>query len=137
MIAECFVIVFLFNRLCKKDFFFFLFVVPPQPDDRYINLITSGSTVRHKTTTTAVIFLPLFPIDNGDVKYYAIMVSQKGHNEQSSGRLNLENDSWPNVSNWKEAMMKEFTITYQPTQQWWNPYKGNIFINRYNSAENL
>ncbi|XP_012230873.2 receptor-type tyrosine-protein phosphatase H isoform X1 [Linepithema humile] len=102
--------------------------IPPQPDDEYINMITSGLTVRQKTTTTAVIFLPLFPIDNGDIKYYAIMVSEKGHNEQLSKRFDVEKNDWPNASSWKEAMMKEFTIAYQATRRRWDPYEDKLVV---------
>ncbi|CAL1677550.1 unnamed protein product [Lasius platythorax] len=101
--------------------------IPPQPDDEYIESITIDPYKARRSTTTAAILLPLFPDTNGDIKYYAIIVSEKGYNNvQSSTRFDLKNKIWPNVSSWEEAMIRDFSITYQATWPQWDPYLNNI-----------
>lgn len=102
----------------------FYVLVPPQPDKEYIKSITIDPYKARRSTTTAAILLPLFLDTNGDIKYYAIMVSQEGYNNvQSNTRFDMKNKSWPNVSSWKEAMMTDFSITYQATRPQWDPYR--------------
>ncbi|GAB1864958.1 protein-tyrosine-phosphatase [Camponotus japonicus] len=101
--------------------------IPPQPDKEYIKSITIDPYKARRSTTTAAILLPLFLDTNGDIKYYAIMVSQEGYNNvQSNTRFDMKNTSWPNVSSWEEAMMTDFSITYQATRPYWDPYLSNI-----------
>ena len=76
-----------------------------------------------RTTTSAAILLPLFPVTNGNILYYAIMVSQMGYNDAISKRHDLKNMAWPNVSCWEEAMKADFLISYQATVPLWNPYR--------------
>ncbi|XP_011136579.1 phosphatidylinositol phosphatase PTPRQ isoform X2 [Harpegnathos saltator] len=100
--------------------------IPPLPDDEYVKWITIDPFKAIKSTTTATVLLPLFYDTNGNIKYYAIMVSELGYNKPTSTRFNLKEKSWPNVSSWKEAMMSDFSITYQATRPKWNPYPSNI-----------
>ncbi|XP_029664707.1 tyrosine-protein phosphatase 10D isoform X3 [Formica exsecta] len=101
--------------------------IPPQPDDEYIKSITIDPHKARRSTTTAAILLPLFLDTNGDIKYYAIMVSEKGYNNvKSNTRFDLKNKIWPNVSSWEEAMIKDFSITYQATWPQWDPYQNHI-----------
>lgn len=76
-----------------------------------------------KSTTTAAVLLPLFPDTNGTIKYYAIMVSEFGYNKPTSMRFDLTKKPWPNEFSWKEAMLSDFSITYQATRPKWNPYR--------------
>ncbi|XP_032668444.1 phosphatidylinositol phosphatase PTPRQ isoform X2 [Odontomachus brunneus] len=96
--------------------------IPPQPEEQYVTWITINPFKAIKSTTTAAVLLPLFPDTNGTVKYYAIMVSEFGHNKPTSMRFDLTKKPWPNVFSWKEAMMSDFSITYQATRPKWNPY---------------
>ncbi|XP_072746407.1 receptor-type tyrosine-protein phosphatase H-like isoform X2 [Anoplolepis gracilipes] len=101
--------------------------IPPQPDEEYIKLITINPYKARRSTTTAAILLPLFLDTNGDIKYYAVMVSEKGYNNvQSNTRFDLKDKSWPNVSSWEEAMMTDFSITYQATKPLWDPYQNHV-----------
>ncbi|XP_050457145.1 receptor-type tyrosine-protein phosphatase beta isoform X2 [Cataglyphis hispanica] len=118
--------------------------IPPQPDDDYIKSITIDPYKARRSTTTASILLPLFPDTNGDIKYYAIMVSKKGYNNvKSSTRFDLKNKIWPNVSSWEEAMIKKFSITYQATWPQWDSYRnhiaeyGNIRAIKYTIGEDI
>ncbi|XP_014484080.1 PREDICTED: tyrosine-protein phosphatase 10D isoform X2 [Dinoponera quadriceps] len=100
--------------------------IPSQPDTQYVRSITINPLKAIKSTTTATILLPLFPDTNGNIKYYAIMVSELGYNEPMSARLDLKNNSWPNASSWREAMLNDFSITYQATTPLWNPYPDHV-----------
>ncbi|XP_029156129.1 tyrosine-protein phosphatase 10D isoform X2 [Nylanderia fulva] len=101
--------------------------IPPQPDDEYIKSITIDPYKMRRSTTTAAVLLPLFPDTNGDIKYYAIMVSEKGYNNvQSNTRFDVKNKFWPNVSSWEEAMIRDFSITYQATWPQWDSYLSHI-----------
>ncbi|XP_008205234.1 phosphatidylinositol phosphatase PTPRQ isoform X1 [Nasonia vitripennis] len=97
--------------------------IPPQPEMEYIKSITLDPHKARRTTTSAAILLPLFPDANGDIKYYAIMVSGVPFdNSSSSGRFDIQAERWPNVSSWEEAMEKDFQIPYQATEPLWNPF---------------
>ena len=84
-------------------------------------MITIDPQKATRTTTSAAILLPIFPETNGQIQYYAIMVSQMGYNEPKSTRFDLKNDKWPNASCWQESKGKDFTITYQATKPKWDP----------------
>lgn len=76
-----------------------------------------------RSTTRATILLPLFPNTNGNIKYYAIMVSEIGYNKPLNKRFDLKSKIWPNTSSWEEAMISDFSITYQATRPKWDPYR--------------
>lgn len=121
----------LYNRIFFNFFvinfiiqIFFSLIVPPQPNNEYIKLIALDPYKVRKSTTTAAILLPLFSNISGDVKFYAIMVAKEGYNRlQLNTRFDLKSKIWPNTSSWEEAMMNDFSITYQATEPNWNPYR--------------
>lgn len=86
-------------------------------------MLTIDTQKAIKTTTSATVLLPLFPITNGDIKYYAVMVSTMGNNKASSARYELKGNQWPNSSCWQESMLKDFSIPYQATSPQWNPFR--------------
>jgi hypothetical protein len=101
-----------------------MFLVPPQPELEYVKSITLDPHKARRTTSTAAILLPLFPADNGDIKYYAIMVSGVPFGNLSTmARFDVKEEKWPNVSSWEEAMEKDFKIPYQATEPLWNPFR--------------
>ncbi|TGZ50782.1 receptor-type tyrosine-protein phosphatase beta-like isoform X1 [Temnothorax longispinosus] len=101
--------------------------IPPQPKDEEIKSITLDPYKMHKSTTTATILLPLFPNTSGEIKFYAIMVAKMGYNKiQSHMRFDMKRKYWPNTTSWEEAMMNDFSITYQATMPKWNPYPNYI-----------
>ncbi|XP_011175573.2 tyrosine-protein phosphatase 10D isoform X2 [Solenopsis invicta] len=101
--------------------------IPPQPEDSDIKSIMLDPYTAIRTTTTAVILLPIFPNTSGDIRFYAIMVAKKDYNDvQSNTRFDLKNMPWPNTSTWKEAENNDFTITYQATKNEWSPYPDHI-----------
>ncbi|KAG5345078.1 PTPRB phosphatase, partial [Acromyrmex charruanus] len=101
--------------------------IPPQPTDEIIKSITLDPYKARKTTTTAAILLPLFPNISGEIKYYAIMVAKMGYNNiRANARFDPKSNNWPNVPSWEEAMMNDFSITYQATWPHWNPYPNYI-----------
>ncbi|XP_018309941.1 receptor-type tyrosine-protein phosphatase beta isoform X2 [Mycetomoellerius zeteki] len=101
--------------------------IPPQPTDEIIKSITLDPYKARKTTTTAAILLPLFPNTSGEIKFYAIMVAKIGYNNiRANTRFDLKSNNWPNAPSWEEAMMNDFSITYQATWPHWNPYPNYI-----------
>lgn len=107
----------------NRDLFFFS-SVPPQPDKNYIKSITLNPKKIQRTPTSFEILLPLFPDTNGDVQYYAILVSRLGFSkEQRSVRFNMKNGDWPHVSSWRESMEKDFKLPYQASEPRWTPYR--------------
>lgn len=67
------------------------------------------------------------------------MVSERGYNNvQSSTRFDLKNKIWPNVSSWEEAMIRDFSITYQATWPQWDPYRRwYVYIDGYRTIDSL
>ncbi|KAJ8675580.1 hypothetical protein QAD02_011366 [Eretmocerus hayati] len=101
--------------------------IPPQPNPDYFKSITLDPIKARKTTSTASILLPIFPEDNGKIKYYAVMVARAGFYHTSlKGRFNLTENKWPNVSSWEESMEKNFEIPYQATEPKWDPYAKHL-----------
>ncbi|XP_012279804.1 tyrosine-protein phosphatase 10D isoform X2 [Orussus abietinus] len=99
--------------------------IPDQPSDEYVKSITIDPHKAQRTTSTASILLPLFPNINGEIRYYAIMVSKKGKNPPLRRRLNVRAGEWPDVVAWRESMMRNFEVPYQATIPRWNPYSNN------------
>ncbi|XP_043516829.1 receptor-type tyrosine-protein phosphatase beta isoform X2 [Frieseomelitta varia] len=100
--------------------------IPLQPDEDYIKSITIDPTNARRSTTTVTLLLPLFPDTNGDIVYYSIIVSRINYNIASSMRFSITDHTWPNISSWEEAMLQDFTIPYQATKLWWDPYPNSI-----------
>ncbi|XP_011869291.1 PREDICTED: tyrosine-protein phosphatase 10D isoform X2 [Vollenhovia emeryi] len=101
--------------------------IPPQPKDEDVKSITLDPYKVRRSTTSAAVLLPIFPNTSGDIKFYAIMVAKMGHNSvRSHTRFDLASKDWPNASSWEEAMIDDFTITYQATWKHWNPYPNYI-----------
>nr|XP_034171362.1 tyrosine-protein phosphatase 10D [Osmia lignaria]XP_034171370.1 tyrosine-protein phosphatase 10D [Osmia lignaria]XP_034171380.1 tyrosine-protein phosphatase 10D [Osmia lignaria] len=100
--------------------------IPSQPDEDYIKSITIDPSKAQRSTTSATLLLPLFPDINGDAVYYSIIVSRIERNTASNTRFNLTNHIWPNISSWAEAMLNDFTIPYQATRLWWDPYPNYV-----------
>ncbi|KAK2586128.1 hypothetical protein KPH14_001403 [Odynerus spinipes] len=100
--------------------------IPPELTEEYIKSITIDAHKARRSTTSVTILLPLFSDDNGDIKYYAIMVSRQGFNQELQTRFNLSQYSWPNVSSWKESMENDFSIPYQATRPKWHPFPSYV-----------
>ncbi|XP_076665204.1 phosphatidylinositol phosphatase PTPRQ-like isoform X2 [Andrena cerasifolii] len=100
--------------------------IPPEPDEDYIKSITIDPSKARRSTTSATLLLPLFPAINGDVLYYSIIVSGAEASIASSTRFDLNNHTWPNISSWEEAMLKDFSEPYQATRLCWNPYPNYV-----------
>lgn len=100
--------------------------IPVQPDVEYVKMLTIDPQKAIKTTTSATVLLPLFPATNGDIKYYAVMVSTRGNNKGTRTRYELKGNEWPNSSCWQESMLKDFSIPYQATSPEWNPFPNNV-----------
>ncbi|XP_015179921.1 PREDICTED: tyrosine-protein phosphatase 10D isoform X2 [Polistes dominula] len=100
--------------------------IPSEPNEEYIKSITIDAYKARRSTTSVTILLPLFSDDNGEIKYYAIMVSRKGYNVASKIKFNLTENGWPNVSSWEESMKNDFSISYQATRPRWHPFPNNI-----------
>ncbi|KAI4481601.1 hypothetical protein M0802_013899 [Mischocyttarus mexicanus] len=96
--------------------------IPLEPNEEYIKSITIDAYKARRSTTSVTVLLPLFSDDNGEIKYYAIMVSKKGYNPALKDKFNLTQYGWPNVSSWKESMKNDFSISYQATRPRWQPY---------------
>nr|XP_012148043.1 PREDICTED: tyrosine-protein phosphatase 10D isoform X2 [Megachile rotundata] len=100
--------------------------IPSQPDEDYIKSITLDPSKAQRTTTSATLLLPLFPDTNGDIIYYSIIVSRIEYNTASNTRFNFTNHTWPNISSWEESMLQDFSIPYQTTRLWWDPYPNHV-----------
>ncbi|XP_043503458.1 tyrosine-protein phosphatase 10D-like [Polistes fuscatus] len=100
--------------------------IPLEPNEEYIKSITIDAYKARRSTTSVTILLPLFSDDNGEIKYYAIMVSRKGYNVASKIKFNLTQNGWPNVSSWEESMKNDFSISYQATRPRWQPFPSYI-----------
>ncbi|KAG7204907.1 hypothetical protein KM043_005302 [Ampulex compressa] len=100
--------------------------IPPQPDEEYIRAITIDPYKARRSTSTAAILLPLFPNTNGEIMYYSIIISEMGYNNAMRTRFDLKNNAWPNTSSWEEAMLNDFTIPYQATRPYWDPYPNYV-----------
>ncbi|XP_058788976.1 receptor-type tyrosine-protein phosphatase eta-like isoform X2 [Phymastichus coffea] len=99
--------------------------LPQQPGPDYVRSIRLDPHKARRTTTSAAVLLPLFPDDNGQIRYYAVMVSGRTF-DNSSARLEVAKEGWPNVSSWKEAMEADFDIAYQATEPKWQPLPSHI-----------
>ncbi|XP_076288683.1 phosphatidylinositol phosphatase PTPRQ-like isoform X2 [Lasioglossum baleicum] len=99
--------------------------IPFQPDEEYIKSITIDPSKARRSTTSATLLLPLFPDTNGDIIYYSIIVLKVDHDIASNTRYNFEKLTWPNISSWEESMLQDFTIPYQATRMYWDPYLTN------------
>lgn len=95
------------------------------PNESDMNKIKLSPSKMPRTTTEVEVLLPLFNNTNGDIKFYAIMVSRLGFKyERAHRRFNLEDEkAWPNVSSWMEAVEVDFEIPYQATEPRWTPYR--------------
>ncbi|XP_015605731.1 receptor-type tyrosine-protein phosphatase eta [Cephus cinctus] len=102
--------------------------IPAQPSKDYVKLITLDPQKAQRTTTTAVVLLPIFPHTNGEILFYAITVSEVGYNTARQARLDIRNGNWPNISAWQESMLAEFVIPYQATRKSWNPAYSNHVV---------
>ncbi|XP_076397040.1 receptor-type tyrosine-protein phosphatase eta isoform X5 [Megachile rotundata] len=100
--------------------------IPSQPDEDYIKSITLDPSKAQRTTTSATLLLPLFPDTNGDIIYYSIIVSRIEYNTASNTRFNFTNHTWPNISSWEESMLQDFSVPYQTTRLWWDPYPNHV-----------
>ncbi|OXU30036.1 hypothetical protein TSAR_017032 [Trichomalopsis sarcophagae] len=101
--------------------------IPPQPTKTYIKSITLNPNKIQRTSTSFEILLPLFSQENGNVQYYAILVSQLGFNkEQRSMRFDSKNGDWPDVASWRESMERDFKLPYQASEPRWSPYPNHI-----------
>lgn len=101
----------------------FIIAVPPEPDKEYIKSISIDPYKARRSTTSVTILLPLFSDDNGDIRYYAIMVSKKGFNVALNESFQMNENSWPNTSSWEESMNDDFSMVYQATESHWRPFR--------------
>ncbi|XP_058788908.1 uncharacterized protein LOC131662924 isoform X1 [Phymastichus coffea] len=81
-----------------------------------------------RTTTSVEVLQPLFNDTNGDIEFYAIIVSRLGFGyKRAHRRFDLrDEDAWPDTSSWKETVEKDLKIAYHVTEPRWIPYLNYI-----------
>ncbi|XP_046430615.1 receptor-type tyrosine-protein phosphatase H isoform X1 [Neodiprion fabricii] len=95
--------------------------IPPLPSSWYMTQINIDPYKAQRSLSTAWVLLPLFENTNGEIQYYAIMVSEIGQSTQISHRLDVRSGEWPNATLWQEAMPYNPVVSYQATPVRWHP----------------
>ncbi|XP_046747961.1 phosphatidylinositol phosphatase PTPRQ [Diprion similis] len=95
--------------------------IPPLPSNWYMTQIEIDPYKAQRGLHTAWVLLPLFENTNGEIQYYAIMVSELGQSTQVSHRLDVGSGKWPNATLWQEAMPYNPVVSYQATPVKWHP----------------
>ncbi|XP_048511505.1 receptor-type tyrosine-protein phosphatase eta isoform X2 [Athalia rosae] len=99
--------------------------IPVAPADWYMAKIKIDPHKAERSSSTALVVLPLFEDTNGEIQFYAVTISEMGYNSPAESRFDTTGGNWPSMISWQEAMSRSPIVTYQATAIRWHPNATN------------